>query len=61
MDRRRAEVPEGGWFRVLTGTKGGKMRVLGRMGVLEVVRFRRAYARMIEAEIATEEEGDSAA
>ena len=65
FDMGSVELPEGAWFRVLTAIIGGTMLSFGALGVLDLLRFRRAYTRMMDAEIATkeqtEEEGDGAA
>ncbi len=65
FDMGNVELPEGTWFRVLTAIIGGTMLTFGALGVLDLLRFRRAYTRMMDAEIATkeqtEEEGDGAA
>ncbi len=61
FDLGSVEFPEAAWFRILTGIIGSTMLMFGVLGVLDLVRFRRTYTRMMEAEIATEEEGDSAA
>ncbi len=61
FDMGSVELPEGAWFRVLTAITGAAMLTLGALGVSELLRFRRTYTRLMEAEIAKEEQEDGTA
>ncbi|MCH8204176.1 MAG: hypothetical protein IID09_03385 [Candidatus Hydrogenedentes bacterium] len=60
FDIENVELPEGTWFRVLTAITGGTMLLFGALGLFDLMRFRRAYARLMRAETVADTQEDGA-